>query len=153
MTKLDPSKAIICEVDGEIESSPAQVTQKNEMVKPANTGEKEKEIQGRPTQENPETEINTEPMMEIGYTDGRDGGNESANVGLSDKRKATYVTQTRDESVLRAFKLLKVPEVIRKKPSTMRKQLPVPNGKVIVRKRGPQVIKRKRRQKEERRRC
>ncbi|KAH3782889.1 hypothetical protein DPMN_160811 [Dreissena polymorpha] len=69
MKKLDPSKAIILEVAGEIESSPAQmtvqVTQNDETVKPASTGEKEKEIQDRHTQEKPETEMNTEPMMVI----------------------------------------------------------------------------------------
>ncbi|KAH3815097.1 hypothetical protein DPMN_143617 [Dreissena polymorpha] len=59
MTKLDPSKAIIREVNGEIESSPAQVTaqvtQNDETIKPASTGEKE--IQDRHTQEKPETEM------------------------------------------------------------------------------------------------
>ncbi|KAH3859252.1 hypothetical protein DPMN_101969 [Dreissena polymorpha] len=68
--------------------------------------------------------MNTEPMKEIGYTDIRDVGKESTNVGPSDQRQAPYVTQTRDESVSRAFYLLKVPEVLRKKPNTVRQLLP-----------------------------
>ncbi|KAH3887297.1 hypothetical protein DPMN_011313, partial [Dreissena polymorpha] len=92
MTKLDPSKAIIREVDGEIESSPAQVTaqvtQNDETVKPASTGEIEKENQDRHTQEKSETEMNTEPIMEIGYKERRDGGKESLRQ-TKDKRRTS----------------------------------------------------------------
>ena len=127
-SKLNPSKAIIREDNVERGCNETDQSQKACAEQSQNTAETQNIPES--TADEPETETpNAEPTptaVEVSEPTEHSRSNDTRVLDKpqSDVTQTTHITKAREEVVSPAFKLLKVPEVKRKKTNTVRQRLP-----------------------------